>query len=414
MKFFKIALIPVRRFKALCRTKKFSFSCCTKQFIILVVALLWIFYSIRQLNHSHVEPRLRKGHRDHTFATYHLGDHVESDVTVVAMYFKLRKSKHSNYHYSRWQNNFFNSITEAPLVIYTDRQSFPYLARKIVQTNNPKTIYVCNDIWSITRLIEMDRHRNYTGLYQTRQYDIDPENWQHSPHLYAVWNAKPFIMQRSSSDKHNVYNSKFFIYTDIGAFRRRVYPEWPDTQSVMRLGKRLKDRMLFGRIADRLKQPGNFTSDFTQGTFFVGSSKALISYYKKFYDIHDELLDQDQFVGKDQTIMNYFSLLKYPQLSCHLNLVKLHDECFPSRDIWFLYQYYFSHRNRYPSYIFLKKIYSFLNLSELHSFKRKSIYLYSQKFCQSLGRYYSLDDVIECDQQQEFIGEPVCNFCSRL
>ena len=46
----------------------------------------------------------------------------------------------------------------------------------------------------------------------------------------------------------NTYNSQFFIYTDAGAWREKVYPNWPDVDFVKQVSDEIKDLPLFGQV----------------------------------------------------------------------------------------------------------------------------------------------------------------------
>ena len=49
----------------------------------------------------------------------------------------------------------------------------------------------------------------------------------------------------------------------------------------------------------------NFTlDDLIQATWFAGSHNALTNYYKIYYNLHDERIDKDLFVGKEQPQMS--------------------------------------------------------------------------------------------------------------
>lgn len=64
-------------------------------------------------------------------------------------------------------------------------------------------------------------------LAGTSQHSIDPEAFRHSPELYAVWAQK--VVSRAA--KENPFNTEYFMWTDIRAFRtpipdlmRKTYP----------------------------------------------------------------------------------------------------------------------------------------------------------------------------------------------
>ena len=160
--------------------------------------------------------------------TIQIGDLVQSNITVISIYFKLNETKYIFDKYARWQRYFFRSISNVPIVVYTDKTSLSSLIEMSLHTSNPKTFYVFDNIWSIVSLIEQDRLKrpgDYINNYKQVQQKLDPEGQIHNPELYAIWNCKSFFLKHSSRSKQNVYGSKFFIYSDIGAFRGRYFPK---------------------------------------------------------------------------------------------------------------------------------------------------------------------------------------------
>ncbi len=129
----------------------------------------------------------------------------------------------------------------------------------------------------------------------------------------------------------------------MGAWRERVIPNWPDNDFVKILNTNLKNRMFFGLISEyKGEEIGTYTN-FIEGTFFAGSSKAVKSYSEEFYKLHDKRLDEGLFVGKDQTLMNILVFKTKPVKSVQLKTWK--QECLNDKsnsDNWFFYQRYFS------------------------------------------------------------------------
>ena len=285
---------------------------------------------------------LLKNQTWNVYRVHQIGETTHSASTTVTMYFRLAHSKHGLDDFQYWQTNFFKTVTQTPLVIFTDEASIDYLTSLASRTNNSKTFFVFKSIFQITRMIEVDRNRNdYIYSYFLTQHLIDPERHIHSPSLYAIWNAKPFLMKYVSSGINNIYGSTFFIYTDIGAFRNHVFPNWPNLDHVNYLQARLKDRMLFGQVSHSVNDLfSSINNDFIQGTFFAGSFKAIDFYQNAYYQIHDEFLAEGLFVGKDQVIMNVFAVLKYPKQSCMIWLPQIVSDCLRHFNIWFFYQLY--------------------------------------------------------------------------
>lgn len=69
----------------------------------------------------------------------------------------------------------------------------------------------------------------YKGLHLK-----DRQKWRHSPELYAVWNAKPLLLNEAVKEMRGqgqVYDYAFWV--DAGSFREEhSFQEWPDAERV--------------------------------------------------------------------------------------------------------------------------------------------------------------------------------------
>jgi hypothetical protein len=269
---------------------------------------------------------------------------VKYQTTVVSVYFSFKKSKHSKGEYDIWNRNMLLSI-DAPLAIFTDHKSKDFIIEARSANRSFTTIlFIYNDIWHLMSELELKRNRPYRYNYIYHQKNKDPEGKIHNPELYAVWNLKAFMLAKIAN--LNKFKSEFFIYTDMGSWRSGVLPHWPDEQFIRLLVDLLSDRMFFAQISDYLFY--NPYKDIIEGTFFAGSREAVDDFEKKFYDLHDRRLDQDIFIGKDQTLINIYEF----ELSKSRNVklkTWLYNQCngrdkTRNFDKWWFYQFYFSKR----------------------------------------------------------------------
>lgn len=106
--------------------------------------------------------------------------------------------------------------------------------------------------------LEAKRNKTYKQSYQLEQSRIDPEKRYHNPNLYAVWNLKHYIMEHASIVNH--FNSKFFIFTDGGAWRGQRFTNWPDQSFVQRIANYVDDRIIYGQVARSFNQQKSFWS----------------------------------------------------------------------------------------------------------------------------------------------------------
>lgn len=270
------------------------------------------------------------------YKKYIIGSNRTHNITVVSSYFKLAKSKHNHSNYKKWISNFFLSVT-SPLVIFTDEHSIDeeiFNLRKSYQT----TIYVVKSHWDILKDIEQKRNKSYISNYKLIQIKLDRERRKHSADLFAIWNSKSFIVSKIANE--NPYKSSAFIYSDAGAWRENILFDWPDEKSVLKLMDLLDNRILFGQISNLFIKKWLFghDGDFIEGGFFMGSKQAIKNFEFNFWNLHDERLEQNLFVGKDETLMNILTFEKKTNSIVRLNT---QNECSKNYfDIWFFYQYF--------------------------------------------------------------------------
>lgn len=98
------------------------------------------------------------------------------------------------------------------------------------------------------RDLEIERNKVYIEAYKKQQILLDPEHTIHSPELYAVWNLKHFLT--SNAARINPFNSEFFIYTDSGAWRTRVFKNWPYQHFIRNLSNFLDNRVIYGQVSE--------------------------------------------------------------------------------------------------------------------------------------------------------------------
>jgi hypothetical protein len=107
------------------------------------------------------------------------------------------------------------------------------------------------------------------------------------------------------------------------------------------LSQALNDRIIFGDI----KGYGSLEDvrAIMQGTFFLGSGKAVRDFYDHFWEIHDSRFNQDLFAGKDQDLMERIAFQSF-----NTSVVRLQTWNLPVNS-WFYYQvnvFYFKIQNR--------------------------------------------------------------------
>ena len=72
-------------------------------------------------------------------------------VTVISVYFAFNKSKHGLSDYEVWTKNMALSVSNAPLVLFTDPQSYPKFKEWRKNSTLRTTYYVYDDVWVLMR-----------------------------------------------------------------------------------------------------------------------------------------------------------------------------------------------------------------------------------------------------------------------
>jgi hypothetical protein len=272
--------------------------------------------------------------QDNSFTSY---------TTIVSIYYQLEKSKHSHLGYDTWITNMLKSVENAPLVMFTDRKSADFIIKRRKNKLQRTRIIIHETVFDVLKELGEKRGINYVENYLDVQNNLDPERIIHNPFLYAVWNLKSYFVQKVI--EANPFQSKFFIYTDAGAWRSNVIPNWPDNQFIEKLDQNLTNRVLIGQMSESYNEENYFSySSIIQGTFFAGSSKAIQNYFVEFWRLHDDLLKKNQFLGKDQLIMKMIAFDTFSK-----DVVRLKNweaKCNVKFNPWFFYQLYFS--KNYP------------------------------------------------------------------
>ncbi|KAL5513823.1 hypothetical protein ACEPAH_4224 [Sanghuangporus vaninii] len=255
-------------------------------------------------------------------------DGVGAQILLVSAFFPLSKSKHSMAQYSDWLSRFLGKIT-TPVYFFAPPDLEPTIrsirgALPIVIDTRFQTAF---DIPPLK-----GREADYEKMH-----GWDREKEHHSPDLYAIWAAKPFLLaealRRLRDDRgltelglKNTDNIEYAFWSDAGSFRRtHTYASWPDLarlDEVWKDGETLsgmkKDEIVFfplQHLPDVSMQLwtenlGPIDNDVSEGSFFGGNPKVAEWWERYYYAYHDHYLAQHVFVGKDQTLINALFVLQ--------------------------------------------------------------------------------------------------------
>ena len=130
--------------------------------------------------------------------------------------------------------------------------------------------------------------------------------------------------------------------------RDQIIKDWLDKNFIKSLSIRLKNKVLFGRIQEFTYDPNDLmnsfiSQDLIEKGFFAGNKKAINDFKTSFYNLHDELLKQGIFVGKDQKIMNLYTFRNNKNEIVRIRTWNV--SCFKSYDKWFFFPSIFGFRH---------------------------------------------------------------------
>jgi hypothetical protein len=268
-------------------------------------------------------------------------------TTVVTSFWLVKGSKHRPEEYKAWISTFFRSVT-GNTVLFTSRSSLALIQDAIPAHRENLLINVDYD-----EPFDIPCIKKYKDLYQRSQWLKDPEKKIHSPELYAVWNGKTCIVERIV--RENPFSSGYFLWVDVGSFRDESWiPQsvWPDSARVHALFSNTSREVLVSAFDalqpsvvqkltaqdDKWRSGKNFLFDdksfFVQGGIFGGRAEALYDFFKYFWKVHDQFVQEGRFVGKDQLLFTHAAAFHKPRPLIIMSY-KAHPTC---GNIWFYFQ----------------------------------------------------------------------------
>lgn len=217
--------------------------------------------------------------------------------TLVTAFYPI-KSKAPTEQYIEWAITFLK--LKANLILFTTSEMKELFMR--LRENRP------------IHLIELPFESLYTWeKYKDKwiqHYEIDPEKFRHSPELYTIWAEKAFFVKRAI--ELNPYNTEYFFWCDIGAFRDKNVPleilnSFPTTKYLP------KNRIALCSVnklekEDTVLQPdgiiGNFlTKDRIVGGLWGGDISGCLNWCEAYENMLVKYFEKNRFAGKDQSVM---------------------------------------------------------------------------------------------------------------
>ncbi|XP_055347722.1 uncharacterized protein LOC129594888 [Paramacrobiotus metropolitanus] len=262
-------------------------------------------------------------------------------VTVVTAYYQI-PSKRPHANYLRWIENFLPNIP-CYLYIFTSSAMYPTLkTMRMKHLNSTRFI--------IKGFEELEE---YSKMHHWRRIKSTDYEKYHTPELYIIWNQKWRFVEQAI--KENVFRSEYFVWCDIGAFRKAEFVphliQFPDPDVLRR---KLPDQNKialailhpFNTNRDRVYENGSLSISLREGRtdhsaagLMAGHEKAWGIFIREYFSMQAYFFAQGLNAGKDQNIVNAV-IMKFPENFQLLTSVAYFNG---TGDAWFYLEYYLTH-----------------------------------------------------------------------
>lgn len=226
--------------------------------------------------------------------TYHHMRQKSCPTTFVTQYFQI-PSKHSLSEYMEWIRNLHDA--DICLLVFTDSPHLWHGQRHAVIKTS-----ICAEGVALNR----------SECFWREQWYKDPEAFIHRGfYLYIAWNLKPYFL--SEAVRINSFSSQYFFWIDAGYARAPIdlklstqVPIIPRTRVVFFIMGQFSE-------AELAKDWFHYTinQDRLEGGLFGGRAEAVMAWVSLYYNVLQQFVSRDWFVGKDQNLMNTVCI-RYP------------------------------------------------------------------------------------------------------
>ena len=247
-------------------------------------------------------------------------------ATIVTCYYKIGKSKHSEYEYDCWIKNFVLNIN-AQVVLFTNKSGVDYIKHILKENNNLQCHIIVKELDDLAISIKYPRE------FWESQYEIDTrKDSGRGIGCYKIWNSKFSFLQEAIDI--NPFNSDKFIWNDIGNVRDSriisVLNSYPDHR---KMSNNKLDIILLRHFQNESQLFFQEEVHFS-GSMFGGGKDAILELCKLYYLYFEMYARQNKFIGCDQQIISTLYLKNKDKINCVIP-----KNC--QIDPWFyLYQYY--------------------------------------------------------------------------
>lgn len=257
-------------------------------------------------------------------------------TSIITAYYEI-KSKFPKEQYYNWISNMFE--LSCNIILFTDKQNSDSL--KQLRKNN-KPLYIIEKSFD-----ELEAWTKYKDKWE-EHFNKDPENFRHSPKLYAIWAQKSFFVEEAINI--NPFNSHYFMWCDIGAFRDKshikYFNDFPKfTQFIP------QNKIVFTSVSplnhtDKYLHKDGIIGDFLRldrivGGLWIGDKNACIRWKQEYENMLNKYFFVNRFAGKDQSVM-LSTILSNNDLGI---VIKPHNDFGFNR--WFFLEYLLSGKAYY-------------------------------------------------------------------
>jgi len=212
-----------------------------------------------------------------------------NDVTLVSAYYPI-KSKNSVEDYLKW----LEVWREIPcnLVFFTTPELVPYI-------ENLRKDYLFKTKVIGISFNNLEGLKRYGSELWIDQRNKDHEQ-NHTPELYVLWYEKKEFVKKAID--LNVFNTSKFVWCDSGICRSTSWIS--KLKSFPRSDKILEDKFMVLRITDFEKENDDYQRINCVGGGVLAATKDVwLNYYNKYDLMLKTYLDNNKFIGKDQSII---------------------------------------------------------------------------------------------------------------
>ena len=214
---------------------------------------------------------------DNTHSSSMVTNRNPTRILLVSSLFLISKSKHSKEAYYRWLRQFLGPIT-TEVYFYTSTDLVP-----IVQSSRGEGLPITIDT-TYNTTFDIPPLKGLEEWYN-EMHSMDREKSYHSPELYSIWNAKPFLVDnaiRVMASKGKTYD--YVFWNDAGSFREvNTYKNWPDPSRIEEIwqegsklsGTKAEDLLFFPmqnppyKAKNWNEDMGPIDTDFSEGEYAV-------------------------------------------------------------------------------------------------------------------------------------------------